>query len=78
MRCAVPDQFDLRGPADGFHRSADRAGGYARAGSAGAASWASRAPRIAGDVVADSTLTSCRADATARAWKPCSWSAVAV
>lgn len=29
MRCAVPDQFDLLGPADGFHRSADRAGGYA-------------------------------------------------
>jgi hypothetical protein len=27
----VPDQFDLRGPADGFHRSVGRAGGYARA-----------------------------------------------
>ena len=25
----MPDQFDLLGPADGFHRSADRAGGYA-------------------------------------------------
>jgi len=28
MRCAVPDRFDLWDPADGFHRSPDRAGGY--------------------------------------------------
>jgi len=26
----LPCQFDLRGPADGFHRSADRAGGTRR------------------------------------------------
>jgi hypothetical protein len=42
---------------------------YARAGAAGVASCASRAPWIAGGVVADSALTSCRADATAHARK---------
>ena len=42
---------------------------YARAGSAGVASCASRAPWIAGGAVADSALTSCRADATAHARK---------
>src|SRR5690348_9249693 len=42
---------------------------YARAGSAGVASCASRTPWIAGGVVADSALTSCRADATAHARK---------
>jgi hypothetical protein len=40
---------------------------YACTGPAGVASWASRAPRIAGDVVVGSALTSCRADATAHA-----------
>jgi hypothetical protein len=36
-------------------------GGYARAGSTSDGSGASRAPRIAGDVVAGSALTICRA-----------------
>jgi hypothetical protein len=58
MRCAVADRFDLCDPADGFHRSPDRAGGYARAGSASGGGGASRVPRIAGDVTAGSALVS--------------------
>jgi hypothetical protein len=55
----------------GFHRSADRAGGYARAGSASGGGGASRVPRIAGDVTAGSAhvsgvLVSCAACAERR------------
>jgi len=59
----VADRFYLRDQAGGSHRSADRAG------SAGVASWASQALRIAGDVVAGSAFASCRAGATADAGK---------
>jgi len=47
---AVPDQFDLLTAEAGTRAQAP----------AGVASWASRPPRIAGDVVAGSALTSCR------------------
>jgi hypothetical protein len=53
MRCAVPDQFDLLGPADGFTDLLTAQAGT-RAGSADVASWASRAPWIAGGAVAGS------------------------
>jgi hypothetical protein len=55
----VPDRFDLCDPADGFHRSPDRAGGYTRASYASGGGGASRVPRIAGDVTAGPALVSC-------------------
>jgi hypothetical protein len=64
----VPDQFDLRGPADGFHRSADRAGGDARR-LRRRCQLGVTAPRTAGGAVAISARTSCRAGATAPARK---------
>jgi len=73
MRCAVADQFDLRGPAGGFHRSPDPAGEVSarrpRAGRdpAGVASWASRAPRTAGDGVA----VSAHCQLPCRCYSPC-------
>ena len=54
----MPDRFDLCDPADGFHRSPDRAGGYTRARHASGGGGASRVPRIAGDVTAGSALVS--------------------
>src|SRR3954468_10612473 len=59
MRCAVPDRFDPHDPADGFHRSPDRASGYTRASCASGGGGASRLPRIAGDVTAGFSLVSC-------------------